>query len=74
MSRKGNCLDNAVAERFFAILKTEIYHQHGFNNTDDQINQVDEYIDYCNTKRIKMKLEGLTPVEYRNQTLSVALQ
>lgn len=72
MSRKGNCLDNAVAESFFAILKTEMYHQQEFNTADDLINQIDEYINYYNTKRIKVKLKGLTPVEYRNQALSAA--
>ena len=72
MSRKGNCLDNAVAESFFAILKTEMYHQQEFKNADDLINQIDEYINYYNTKRIKVKLKGLTPVEYRNQALSAA--
>lgn len=69
MSRKGNCLDNAVAESFFAILKTEMYHRQEFKNADDLINQIDEYINYYNTKRIKVKLKGLTPVEYQNQAL-----
>tara|TARA_Y100000782_G_scaffold115627_1_gene162789 strand:- start:1661 stop:2461 length:801 start_codon:yes stop_codon:yes gene_type:complete len=72
MSRKGNCLDNAVAESFFALLKTEMYHQQEFTDADDLINQIGEYIDYYNTKRIKVKLKGLTPVEYRNQALSAA--
>jgi len=72
MSRKGNCLDNAVAENFFGILKTEMYHQHKFIDADDLIQQIDEYIDYYNHKRIKLKLKGLSPVEYRNQTLVAA--
>ncbi|WP_420555454.1 IS3 family transposase [Neptuniibacter marinus] len=72
MSRKGNCLDNAAAESFFAVLKTEMYHQQEFKNADDLINQIDEYIEYYNTKRIKVKLKGLTPVEYRKQALLTA--
>lgn len=72
MSRKGNCLDNAVAENFFALLKTEMYHQHTFEDADDLIACIDEYIEYYNTKRIKIKLKGLSPVEYRNQALLAA--
>ena len=69
MSRKGNCLDNAVAENFFALLKTEMYHNHHFEDADDLIAHIDDYIEYYNTKRIKVKLKGLTPIEYRNQAL-----
>jgi len=69
MSRKGNCLDNAVAENFFGLLKSEMYHGNDFKNADELIEKIDEYIEYYNTKRIKAKLKGLTPVEYRNQAL-----
>ncbi len=72
MSRKGNCLDNAVAENFFALLKTEMYHNQHFEDADDLIAHIDEYIEYYNTKRIKVKLKGLTPTEYRNQALKAA--
>ncbi|MDV5172111.1 IS3 family transposase [Photobacterium rosenbergii] len=72
MSRKGNCLDNAVAENFFALLKTEMYHNRSFEDANDLIEQIKEYIKYYNTKRIKTKLKGLTPIEYRNQALKVA--
>jgi putative transposase len=72
MSRKGNCLDNAVAENFFGILKTEMYHGHQFDDADDLISSLKDYIEYYNTKRIKVKLNGLTPREYRNQALQVA--
>jgi len=72
MSRKGNCLDNAVAENFFALLKTEMYHNQYFEDADDLITQIDEYIEYYNTKRIKVKLKGLTPIEYRNQAFQAA--
>ena len=69
MSRKGNCLDNAVAENFFALLKTVMYHHQHFEDADDLIAHIDDYIEYYNTKRIKVKLNGLTPREYRNQAL-----
>jgi len=72
MSRKGNCLDNAVAENFFGILKTEMYHHHEFQDVDELIMRIKEYIHYCNHKRIKLKLKGLSPVDYRNQTLNAA--
>ena len=70
MSRKGNCLDNAVAENFFAILKTEMYHNEAFNNAHELIESIKEYIDYYNNERIKLKLKGLSPIQYRNQALA----
>lgn len=72
MSRKGNCLDNAVAENFFGILKTEMYHGEKFNDAEQLIQHIKEYIDYYNNKRIKLKLKGLSPIQYRNQTLLAA--
>lgn len=72
MSRKGNCLDNAVAENFFGLLKTEMYHNEVFKSADELIETIKEYIDYYNNKRIKLKLKGLTPIEYRNQALAAA--
>ncbi len=72
MSRKGNCLDNAVAENFFGILKTEMYHNEVFENADELIESIKAYIDYYNNKRIKLKLKGLSPIEYRNQALMAA--
>ncbi|MFV0449496.1 MAG: IS3 family transposase, partial [Vibrio sp.] len=70
--RKGNCLDNAVAENFFALLKTEMYHGQSFTDADELIANIEEYIEYYNTKRIKVKFKGLTPIEYRNQALQAA--
>lgn len=69
MSRKGNGVDNAVAANLFARLKTEMYQGKHFKDADDGIKQIEEYIAYYNTKRIKVKLKGLTPIEYRNQAL-----
>lgn len=69
MSRKGNCLDNAVAENFFGLLKTEMYHGAKFDSADELIRNLKDYIAYYNTKRIKVKLKGLTPVEFREQAL-----
>jgi putative transposase len=72
MSRKGNCLDNAMAENFFGLLKTEMYHHQTFKDADDLIKNIEEYISYYNHKRIKLKLKGLSPVEYRHQALEAA--
>lgn len=72
MSRKGNCLDNAVAENFFGILKSEMYHGYKYNSVAELVNAIKEYIEYYNHKRIKLKLKGLSPIEYRNQALVAA--
>ncbi len=71
MSRKGNCLDNAVIENFFGILKTEFYYTQKFSDVASFIKELNDYIWYYNHERIKTKLKGLSPVEYRNQSLSL---
>ena len=72
MSRKGNCLDNAVAENFFGILKSEMYHNETFKDVNELIENIKEYIHYYNNERIKLKLKGLSPIQYRNQALAAA--
>lgn len=67
MSRKGNCLDNAAMESFFAVLKTEYFHLNKFSSVEELKKGLAEYIDYYNHCRIKMKLNGLSPVQYRTQ-------
>lgn len=65
MSRKGNCLDNAAMESFFAILKTECFHSTKFTSISALNKTIKEYIYYYNNDRIKVKLNGLSPVQYR---------
>ena len=65
MSRKGNCLDNSVIENFFGLLKSEFFYHENFESTEDFTNGIDEYIYYYNNIRIKEKLDGLSPVQYR---------
>jgi len=72
MSRRGNCHDNAVMENFFGIMKSEFFHGHQFANVDAFISELHDYISYYNHDRIKVKLKGLSPVEYRTQALSAA--
>jgi len=72
MSRRGNCHDNAVMENFFGIMKSEFFHGHQFANVDAFISELHDYISYYNHDRIKVKLKGLSPVDYRTQALSAA--
>lgn len=72
MSRKGNCLDNAVMENFFGILKSELLYLQKFDNLEHFINELHDYIYYYNNHRIKAKLKGLSPVEYRTQSFRAA--
>ena len=70
MSRKGNCLDNAAMESFFATLKSEFFHQNRFDSVIALQNGIADYIRYYNHDRIKLKLKGLSPVQYRTQPLN----
>ena len=72
MSRKATCLDNAVAENFFGLLKTELFYLEKFDSIDQLEKAIIDYIDYYNNRRIKLKLNGLSPVQYRIQTVGVA--
>ena len=70
MSRKGNSPDNGMMESFFGILKSEMFY--GYEKTFKSLNQLKQaivdYIDYYNNERIKVKLKGLGPVQYRTKS------
>ena len=74
MSRKGNCLDNACAENFFGILKSELYYikEKEYKNIDELEKDIIEYIEYYNNRRIKSKLKGMSPVKYREHSVLAA--
>ena len=72
MSRKGNCLDNAVMENFFGLLKSELLYLQEFNSQEHFKQELVDYLDYYNNRRIKAKLKGLPPAIHRQQALSVA--
>lgn len=72
MSRKGNCLDNAVIENFFGLLKTELLYLQDFESIDHFKRELIDYLDYYNNRRIKAKLKGLPPALHRQQALSAA--
>ena len=71
MSRKGNCLDNSVMENFFGKMKNEMFY-YEFETLDQLIAVMKEYIKYYNEKRIQVKLKGLTPLQFRHQSLQLA--
>ncbi|PLV79744.1 transposase [Streptococcus pseudopneumoniae] len=70
MSRKGNSPDNGMMESFFGILKSEMFY--GYEKSFQSLKQLEQaivdYIDYYNNKRIKVKLKGLSPVQYRTKS------
>ena len=70
MSRKGNSLDNGMMESFFGTLKSEMFYsfEKQFNSLDELKQSIINYIDYYNNKRIKVKLKGLSPVQYRTKS------
>ena len=73
MSRKGNCLDNAVIENFFGLLKSELLYLQEFQSMEHFKQELVEYLDYYNNRRIKeAKLKGLPPAIHRQQALSAA--
>ena len=72
MSRKGNCLDNSCAENFFGLLKSELLYLQKFESIEHFKRELIEYIDYYNNRRIKAKLKGMSPVNYRTHFAKIA--
>jgi transposase InsO family protein len=70
MSRKGDCWDNAVAESFFGIMKTELVYHERYDNHQDTFHSIFEYIEiFYNRKRRHSTLGYLSPAEYEKQSL-----
>jgi transposase InsO family protein len=69
MSRVSRCIDNGPIEGFWGIIKSEMYYLRRFHDFDELQQAIDTYIEFYNTERLQEKLNGLTPIEYRNQTL-----
>ncbi|MBR6239565.1 MAG: IS3 family transposase, partial [Clostridia bacterium] len=71
MSRKGNSMDNGLMENFFGILKCEMFYgqESRYKDIDELMAAIDEYIRYYNTERIKVKLKGRTPSQFRSSSL-----
>ena len=72
MSRKGDSPDNGMMESFFGILKSEMFY--GYEKAFQSLKQLEQaivdYIDYYNNKRIKVKLKGLSPMQYRTKSFA----
>lgn len=69
MSRIGRCIDNGPMEGFWGTLKSEMYYLRKFKTFDELKIAIDNYIDFYNNVRLQKKLKGLSPMEYRSQTL-----
>ena len=65
MSRKGNCLDNAMMENFFGLMKNELLYLHNWNFVEQFKDALRRYIQYYNNDRIKLRLNGKSPAQYR---------
>lgn len=72
MSRKGNCYDNAVIENFFGIMKSEFLYLKEFKSVEHFKLELTKYIEYYNHKRIKAKLKGMSPAQYRTHAQQAA--
>lgn len=65
MSRKGNCLDNAIIENFFGTLKAELFYIQKFTGIEELKHEIKQYINYYNKERIKSNLNKMSPIQYR---------
>ncbi len=65
MSRRGNCYDNAMAENFFSILKTECIYRHQAATFEEANTLIDNYIYFYNHQRIQLK-NGVAPLTLRH--------
>jgi len=65
MSRKGNCLDNAIIENFFGILKSELFYLKKYKSINELKKEIKQYINYYNNERIKSNLNKMSPIKYR---------
>lgn len=65
MSRRGNCYDNAMAENFFGILKTECIYRHKLDTFAEANDRIDRFIHFFNHERIQIKT-GMAPLTLRH--------
>ena len=65
MSRRGNCLDNAMTERFFRNLKSERVNYKQYKKRVEGMADIADYIEaFCNQKRRHSTLGNISPLEY----------
>ena len=65
MSKKRNCLENAIIENFFGILKSELFYLEKYKSVNELKKAIKQYIQYYNNERIKLNLKGMSPIQYR---------
>ena len=65
MSRRGNCYDNAMAENFFSILKTECIYRYKPATFAEASDLIDRYVHFYNHERIQIK-SGVAPLTLRH--------
>ncbi len=72
ISRKGNSPDNGMMKSFFGILKSEMFYgyEKDYKSLNDLEKAIINDIGFYNNKRIKVKLKGLSPVQYRTQSFT----
>lgn len=69
MSRKGNCIDNGATEQVFGHIKDEFFRGRTWPDFESFKADLDDYVVHWNTRRRQVKLKGLTPEEFRSQSL-----
>ena len=67
---KGNCIDNGATEQVFGHIKDEFFRGQSFESFEEFKERLEAYIVHWNTRRRQVKLKGLTPEEFRNQSLA----
>lgn len=72
MSRRGSCIGNGATEQVFGHLKDEFFRNRVWPSFDAFRRDFDAYVIRWNTRRWQVRLKGLTPEEFRNQSLNVA--
>ena len=68
MSRKVIVTTNLRSRTFFSVRKTEFDNNQSLTSDENFKNELAKYIEYCNHRRIKDKLKGLSPVQFRTQS------
>ena len=69
MSNKGNCYDNSVIECFFGNLKTEIGELEQYGSVQALVDRIEQYVEYYNERRLQLRLDGMSPAEYRRSRM-----
>ena len=70
MSRKGNCIDNGATEQVFGHIKDEFFRGRTWPDFESFKADLDDFVVHWNTRRRQVKLKGLTPEEFRSQSLA----